>query len=109
MINWPAIIKFSNDAELVYITNQSCWDNDAELQLTQFDESDCLIDSSGAVFNLTNIPNTHIQIIPTGESKTLTEILGLVKEHSALSGSCCIAKLYAPTILDAYKMVEATN
>jgi hypothetical protein len=39
----------------------------------------------------------------------LQEILGLIKAHAAQKGSCCVAKLYAPTIVDAFKMVESLD
>jgi hypothetical protein len=39
----------------------------------------------------------------------LTELLGMVKAHAAQSGSCCVAKLYAPTITEAFKIVKDTS
>ena len=58
------------------------------------------------MFSLTTVSkNTHITL--TGDIKSLEEILGLVKAHAAQAGSCCVAKLYAPTIPDAYKIVQS--
>ena len=92
---WPCIIKHANDPELSYVSSQH------ELQSTDFEASDKLIDASGAIYQ----PG----IIATGEILTLTDILGLVKAHAAQSGSCCVAKLYAPSITEAFKIVEATS
>jgi hypothetical protein len=39
----------------------------------------------------------------------LLEILGLIKAHAAQKGSCCAAKLYAPTIREAFKIVESLD
>jgi predicted acylesterase/phospholipase RssA len=46
---------------------------------------------------------------PSGESIALQVILGLIKAHAAQKGSCCVAKLYAPTIADAFKIIESLD
>jgi hypothetical protein len=109
VVNWPCIIKHSDDAELVYIGDQSEWDNDADLHYFEYDESDCLIDSSGDIYALTKPGNKYVKPEASGDSMSLVEILGLVKAHAAQKGSCCVAKLYAPTISDAFKIVESLN
>jgi hypothetical protein len=108
-MNWPCIIKHSDDAELVYVRDQSEWDNDADLHYFEYDESDCLIDSSGNIYNLTKQGNKYVKPEASGDSVSLVEILGLVKAHAAQKGSCCVAKLYVPTITDAFKIVESLN
>ena len=107
MINWPAIIKHSGDAELVYINDQSEWALDADLHLSNYDETDCLIDSSGYIFILTHKEQNYVIPKANGHTMALNEILGLIKAHVAQNGSCCVAKLYAPTISDAYKILES--
>jgi len=106
-VNWPAIIKHSDDAELVYVRDQTAWNHGAELHGFDYDEADCLIDASGEIFALTNRGKGHIKPQPSGKAMTLPEILGLIKAHAAQTGSCCVAKLYAPTIRDAFKIVES--
>ena len=107
LINWPAIIKHADDSELIYISDQAQWDCEADLHSLEYAEADCLIDSSGCVFNISNREKTVIKA--NGVMLELREILGLVKAHAAQSGSCCVAKLYAPTIREAYKIVEALD
>jgi hypothetical protein len=102
-------MKYSDDAELIYVSDQAEWDNDAELHCTTYDESDCLIDSSGNIFALATIENNYVNPKPDGYSMTLHEILGLVKAHAAQKGSCCVAKLYAATIVEAFKIVESLD
>jgi hypothetical protein len=109
MVNWPCIIKYSDDAELVYVNDQSEWDNDSGLHLTGFDESDRLIDSSGDIYVFNKPCNQYVNLEASGDSMSLVEILGLVKAHAAQKGSCCVAKLYAPTIRDAYRIVASLN
>ena len=107
LLNWPGIIKHSGDAELTYVSDQAEWDSDADLHDFEFDEADCLIDSNGNIFNLANLNNQYVRPEASGKSMTLGEILGLVKAHAAQKGSCCVAKLYAPTIDEAFKIVAS--
>ncbi len=106
-MNWPGIIKRSDDVELIYISDQSKWDNDADLHYFDYHEDDFLIDSTGDIYTLTLRINNHVKPQANGTSMPLNEILGLVKAHAAQAGSCCVAKLYAPTITDAFKIVES--
>ena len=99
-IHWPCVIKHANDPELTYL------DNEQGLAHVEPDESDILIDTCGNVF----IPvNTEWVAATKPETMKLTEVLGLVKAHAAQSGSCCVAKLYAPTISEAFKIVKDTS
>lgn len=102
LVNWPGIIKYADDDELIYIADQAQWDGDAELHSSVYDETDCLIDSSGHIYRLTRRINDCVSPDFTGDSMALLDILGLIKGHVAQSGSCCVAKLYAPTINDAF-------
>lgn len=106
-IHWPAIIKYDDDDELGYVVDQQQWEQDTGLHQFQFDGSDVLIDSLGQVYSLTMIENS-VSINTTGEIKNLEEILGLVKAHAAQAGSCCVAKLYAPSIDEAFKIAKST-
>lgn len=108
-MNWPAIIKHSDDAELIYVSGQSEWAADAELHDFEYDESDYLLDSSGNIFSLTTRDHHYVKPEPRGESMELHEILGLIKAHAAQQGSCCVSKLYAPTIVEALEIVRSLN
>lgn len=108
-MNWPGIIKRYDDAELIYISDQSEWDNDADLHYVEYDEFDCLIDSSGSVYTLTKRSDDAVKPQANGNSMSLNEILGLVKAHAAQKGSCCVSKLYTRTIGDALKIVESLS
>ncbi|MDH5570927.1 MAG: DUF4144 domain-containing protein [Gammaproteobacteria bacterium] len=108
-IHWPALIKHAGDAELVYVNDQSEWDRDADLHHFDYDKADYLIDSRGDIFFFTKTSHTTVSIDASINIKPLDEILGLVKAHAAQMGSCCVAKLYAPTIIDAFKMVQSIN
>lgn len=107
LVNWPAIIKHEGDAELIHILNQSEWENDSDLNSLEYDEADYLVDSLGNAFTLTHRIDNRVIPEPTGEEKSLIEVLGLVKAHAAQAGSCCVAKLYAYTVNDALEIVRS--
>ena len=107
LIHWPAIIKHGDDPELTFVSNQSAWESDAERQAIDYDDSDSLIDSRGNVFTLSDWDNDRAAPKATGEVMALEEILGLVKAHASQAGSCCVVKLYAPSIADAFEIVRS--
>lgn len=109
MVNWPAIVKHSGDDELIYIANQEQWDTEIDLHSFEYVVTDRLIDSSGQTYNLTCRENEFVKLESKAEALELKDILGLVKAHAAQSGSCCVAKLYAPNIREAYKIVDSLN
>lgn len=110
MINWPALIKHAEDAELDYVEDLQAWESDSERCTFDYDESDYMIDSTGAVFSLVAKTNRNRVVPePTGEYKSLEQVLGLVKAHAAQADFCCVAKLFAPSIVDAMAMVKALN
>jgi len=109
MINWPAIIKHSDDPELTFISSQTEWDKDTDLHNVKYDEADYLVDASGKIYTLTTTQSLSLQPQETGGSKTLKEILGLAKAHAAQQGSCCVAKLSAPSIKDAFKIIASLS
>ena len=108
-VNWPAILKHAGDPELDYISDQAEWDANADLHAAGCDASDYLIDASGNTFSLARRINNRIEPQASGDTKTLAEILGLVKAHAAQSGSCCVAKLYAPSISAAFEIVKSVD
>ena len=109
MVNWPGIIKHSGDDELIYIRDQAEWDGDVDLHACPYDVADYLVDSSGNIFTLNKREGHDVTPDATGNSFTLHEILGLIKAHAGQQGSCCVAKLYAPTIVDAFKIVASLD
>ncbi len=108
-MKWPVIIKHVDDAELVYIHDMSEWHNDEDLHAFTYDESDYMLDSCGDIYTLTTRSNNIVMPQATGCKMPLQEVLGLIKAHAAHKGSCCVAKLYAPSVNEAFKIVESLN
>ena len=109
MVNWPAVIKFSGDAELIYVADQAEWENDPDLYSADYSEADYLVDSAGDVYRLTIKADKRVKPEWTGEARALLQMLGLVKAHAAQSGCCCVSKLHAPSIREALEIVAAVN
>jgi len=91
------------------VNDQHEWDKDADLHRAHYDESDVLIDSSGSTFRLTQGSDQSVTPEPNADSISLLDVLGLIKAHAALKGSCCVAKLSAASITDAFKIVESLD
>ena len=106
-VNWPGVVLHDGDPELVYVPDHASWQRLTGLHDAGHAAPDCLIDVTGRVFTLSARGGNRVVPHPRGETKTLVEILGLVKAHAAQTGSCCVAKLYAPTIRDAFAIVAA--
>ena len=102
--DWPAIIKHQDDAELTYIHNQAEWEAISQSGEMGFDKTDLLIDSSGNSFTVSGN-----DLLANQEKTDLESILGMVKGHAAQAGSCCVAKLYAPSIKDAFAIVKSMS
>ena len=102
-INWPAIISRSGDVELLYVRDAAHLDEVLSDE-TGFDAADCLVDTAGDVFSPVTSRHRVIGFRATGRQLPLDAVLGLVKGHAAQAGSCCVAKLYAPTIRAAIEL-----
>jgi hypothetical protein len=106
-VRWPAIIVHAGDPELVLVDDQSVWDACEEMHAGHYQPDDCLVDVGGQVFRLVGAAGQGIELQASGETLPLVEVLGLVKAHAAHTGSCCVAKLYAATIADAFHMLAS--
>lgn len=108
LIHWPAIIVHHDNAELVFVGSESMWDSDGSLQ-QYYSELDYLVDCDGNTFTLTDRKNDKVLPHPRNVQLPLSDLLELVKVHASLIGSCCAAKLYATTISDVMKIMEALS
>jgi len=109
MISWPGVVSMAGDAELIYVADQRDWDEDDGPCHSVYAEDDYLLDASGQVYRL--VKTVAGRTIPeaTTATRTLIEVLGLVKAHAAQSGSCCVAKLYAASIRQAIELVKSVD
>lgn len=108
-IIWPAILKYKGEHELAYIPSQSDWDSDADLHVFAYEIDDQLIDSQGFIYSLNCRKNNLVVPEQTNRSLSLPEVSGLIKAHLSELGSCCVSKLFAPSIKEAIAMMHSSN
>jgi len=105
LIQWPAIIRLHADDELIFVPDAVQLASDVAPQLTHMQAKDMLIDSSGAVYHISNRP--ALELTPTGTILSLDEVEDLLRLHLSNNGTCCVSKCFAPTIHDALLSVFA--
>jgi hypothetical protein len=106
-VSWPAVIVYNGDVELLPVATEANWTHDQSLQYYQ--DSDYLLDSLGNTFDLSSRVNGRAIPQTLDNKLNLAEVLRLVRAHAAQTGSCCVAKIYAPSILDALKLVQSLS
>ena len=102
---WPVLIHYANDPELDLITSQEEWNKREDIRLTGLQPEDKIIESNGQVFKLPIDENAAKVPLFSGDQVKLEELLGLIKAHMSESGACCVAKLYAPDYVEAFKII----
>lgn len=108
-INWPAVIKFDGDDELIYVSSDKQWLNDAESYLYNHKGNDQLIDSSGHIFSLEHINDDIINPQGTGDRITLQDFIKLVRIHASNAHRCCIEKINFRNIAEGIHLVASMN
>ena len=109
MINWPAVIRYRGDDELVYVRSAEEWQRDAESHLYAHNDGDMLIDSDGHVLNLGHGDGSRINTEDTGTRIALDDFVKLVRIHASCSHRCCIEKISFRTVAEGIRLVAAMN
>jgi len=110
-INWPAVIKYHGEDELIYIESLSEWKNDPDLCLPHYESEDRLIDACGALFSLPAAPSlSDTGMFVSLEARILVpEFVELIRKHAVIENYCCSAKLNAKTYQQVIAMVKEIN
>ena len=109
MINWPAVIKFDGDEELVFIRSNTEWKRDAESLLYNHSGDDQLIDSSGRVYSLVHHEDGSLHTENTGSTVGLTQFVKLVRIHASNSHRCCIEKINFRDIAEGIRLIASMS
>lgn len=102
---WPAIIKLHGDDELIFILDAVDLDNDTALYQMQLQAQDKLIDSTGAVYCISNRP--ALALAQADLSLSLDTVENLLQLHLSDHGTCCVSKFHANSIREALLRVFA--
>ena len=105
-IRWPAILHYAGSAELCLIRSAAEWAADAQLHGAHYHPEDRLIDVAGRSYSLQQRDSEGIAPAFDGRTLTLQEILPLIRHHAAEDGACCVAKLSAESIAEAFRLLE---
>ena len=109
MVIWPAIIKLTDNDELLYIADLAQWHSDEDLHFIGYEQLDMLIDSAGAIHYLDKCNSDRSLPNPTGEYIELARAIDLVKAHFSSVGACCAAKITARSVADLVDWVGLDN
>jgi hypothetical protein len=109
MINWPAVIQFDGDDELVFIGSQSEWHNDAESLLYNHGGDDRLIDSSGQIFRLVRNEDGKLSAENSGNTLALDDFIRLVRIHASNSHRCCIEKIHFRDVHEGIMLIASMD
>lgn len=116
-IQWPAVVKLTQNDELLYLGHQRDWLELACLYQHQFVDTDLLLDSNGNQYLIRATPST-IHEDPIGElpkllkqeqKLPLTDFIKWVQKHANAVGQCCVAKLAFTTFAQGMEIVHSLD
>ncbi|MBB1389132.1 DUF4144 domain-containing protein [Shewanella sp. SG44-6] len=107
-VHWPAILKFDQDDELMYLVNHQDWLSFICANQFTLDANDKLIDSVGHVYGiqtqsqqLTSV-NSSVAELPSllkhSDDMSVLQLLPLVRQYGQFQGHCCSSKIIFTTI-----------
>lgn len=88
MVNWPAVIKYSGEDELLFIESGSHWISDDDLTVYPYHYDDVLLDSNGELFSIDNR-----LFVPLKKTLPINEFELWIKNHMVILNQCCSSKL----------------
>jgi len=106
-IDWPAVIKFEGDDELLYVGSGQEWASDANLHACRYSQDDCLVDSSGHKFRLVAAADGVVMPADSGEMISLQSFIRLLRAHAAAAGQCCIEKIMTRSVAEGIALVRS--
>jgi len=104
MPSWPAIIKYEAGDEVIYISDEDEWNNDALLSGFSYGDGDTLIDATGAVHELPyDTGKKKTQIKDASRKMELAEFSEVVQSHLKAVGQTAVAP---KTFAEGLELVE---
>lgn len=104
-VEWPVVIQYQGQHELTYVESESVWRGDADLHFFAYESGDVVIDSRGAVYDISQSTHSTHQWIATGEHLTKAQVTTLVQHHLSHAGQCCVSKFSVSSIAEAIAVV----
>lgn len=107
MINWPAIIHYQGDDELCYVASELEWESYPEWSTMDYAEAAVLIDSAGRVYRMAGLQDGNENLLATGQTISVNDLVKLVQRHAAMINTCCIEKIGFRTIDEAMAIIAS--
>ena len=104
-VQWPAFVKYAGDSELIFVSDDQQWRNDADLSCYEYEQDDCMVDSVGTVFTLSKNDAGAIVPLKGEDCLSLVEVVNLVREHFSSIGECCVSKIAPRSISEGITML----
>jgi len=107
LIQWPAILQFDQDDELMYLANYQDWLSFICANQFTVCVRDKLIDSAGYIYHIetaeqVDASNNNVAQLPylvkQDRLMNLLQMLPLVRQFGQFQGHCCSAKIIFTTI-----------
>lgn len=92
-ISWPAVIKYSGEAELLFVEDLHQWESDDDLYKYNYDDFDRLVDSEGMQFLLVSKSSGIVHPEPTGTMCELHTFNEWIQQHLSALDNCCVSKI----------------
>ncbi|MCH1929599.1 DUF4144 domain-containing protein [Shewanella sp. A25] len=116
-IEWPAIIKLTENDEMLYLAHQRDWLEIACLNQHHFINTDLLLDSKGQQYLISAAPTDENEdpiaelpkLLKQEQKLPLTDFIKWVQNHANAIGQCCIAKLAFTTISQGIDIVRSLD
>lgn len=107
-LQWPALVCYQGDDELVYIADEAAWLAYCDEAPTLIEGEDNLIDASGQLYHMVEYDG-RLVLRATNRLFLLAELLILVKKNACLVQQMCSAKIDAHTYRQLIHMVDDLN
>lgn len=104
-VEYPAILRFTDDDELIYIVNQAQLLH--ELQNSYQAEPPQLIDHTGRQFTLNTLPAKPLACHYSARI-SLHQLNLLLRKHLLARQQCCVAKIKITSLTQAFELIRQT-
>lgn len=102
---FPAILQFTDDDELIYVINEEQLLH--ELQNSYHAEPPQLIDHSGKLFTVNNLPANPLAFHFKAQI-TLSELNQRVRKHLVARQQCCVLKIEIDSLEQGFELIRQT-
>lgn len=104
VINWPAIVLLHQHDDLVYIADQSAWQDYLDHEAANLVAEDKLIDSTGQCWLMTKPIEQHT--LTSNTPISLEQLIAIVQRFAQLQGQCCSSKLNFSNFQQGFAIIE---